>query len=165
MKQSLLSEVELRLPLIDDGKAIWNLVKETGVLDLNSAYAYLMLCKYFSDTCVVAEEQGRIVGFVSAFRSPKKQDILFVWQVAVAKNQRRKGLGTAMLKNILAREACKGVRFLEITVTASNTVAQKLYRKLANDLQASYEVADCFSVELFPGHSHEAEAMFRIGPI
>lgn len=157
----------LRVPREEDGTAIWQLVKDTGILDLNSAYSYLMLCKYFSDTCIVAEdsrEDNKIVGFISAFCPPAKQDTIFVWQVAVSENLRGQGLGTGMLENLLAREACRGAHFLEITVTASNVPAQNLYRKLACNLGAACEVTECFPAGLFPGSNHEAELMFLIGP-
>ncbi|HBQ24847.1 MAG TPA: diaminobutyrate acetyltransferase, partial [Syntrophomonas sp.] len=48
----------MRFPSEEDGRGIWELVKSTRVLDLNSAYSYLLLSKYFSDTCVVAEVEG-----------------------------------------------------------------------------------------------------------
>lgn len=160
----LSQEVKLRRPCVEDGKAIWNLVKGTGVLDLNSAYSYLMLCKYFHDTCVVAEINQEIVGFISAFIPPTNPDTIFVWQVGVEEAQRGKGVGLIMLKDILAREVCKEVRFLDITVTLSNIPAQALYRKLARELGVTYEVSECFSRELFPDVGHEAELMFHIGP-
>src|SRR5690625_1790424 len=49
--------VVLRQPVIADGAAIWSLIRDTGVLDVNSAYSYLMLSKFFTQTCVVAEDQ------------------------------------------------------------------------------------------------------------
>jgi len=153
-----------RQPCEKDGADIWRLVKDTGVLDLNSAYSYLMLCKFFPDTCVVAEYDGKIAGFVSAFRPPGCHEVIFVWQVAVAKAQRGKGLGIALLKELLKREACADVHFLEVTVTPSNIPSQSLFRKLARETDAHCEVSEFFPVCLFPGGAHEAELMYRIGP-
>jgi len=45
------SQLKFRKPCAQDGAGIWDLVRETEVLDLNSAYCYLMLGKYFPDTC------------------------------------------------------------------------------------------------------------------
>lgn len=157
-------EIQLRAPVEEDGKAIWELVKSTQVLDLNSAYSYLMLCKYFKDTCVVADAGGRIVGFVSAFCLPADPETVFVWQVAVDKAYRRRRLGMTMLKHLLERESCSGVRFLEITVTTSNKAAGSLYRKLAKNLGAPCEASECFPARMFPGGQHEDEMLFRIGP-
>ena len=52
----------LRMPTEEDGKEVWRLVKETGVLDLNSSYSYLMWSKFFDNTSVVVEVNEQIVG-------------------------------------------------------------------------------------------------------
>ncbi|MBN2910314.1 diaminobutyrate acetyltransferase [Polycladomyces sp. WAk] len=164
LETGLMNKVALRQPQVADGIGIWSLVRDTGVLDVNSPYSYLMLCKFFSDTCVVAEQEGQIVGFLSAFRPPADQQTLFVWQVAVAESQRGNGLGKALLKALIRRDACKNVRYLEATVSPSNLASQALFRGLARDFATCCEVSECFPAHLFPGGTHESEMTFRIGP-
>lgn len=151
------------MPREDDGARIWELARDISVLDLNSAYSYLMLCKYFPDTCVVAEHKEQIIGFVIAFRLPKQPDTIFVWQVGVAADQRGNGIGKALLNELIGRHACKGVDYLEATVSPSNLPSQLLFRALAQDLNTDCEIKECFSAELFPV-PHEPEWTFRIGP-
>jgi len=159
-------EIKFRKPCVQDGAGIWNLVRETEVLDLNSAYCYLMLGKYFPDTCLVAEYEQKIAGFVSAFLPPQNPEVVFVWQVAVAGSMRKKGLGTKLLKELLKREACEKVRFLETTVTLSNVASQSLFCRLARNTRSHLEVTVCFPANLFPTKSnHETEFLFRIGPL
>ncbi len=155
----------LRVPVEEDGIGIWELVKSTKVLDLNSPYSYLMLCKYFSDTCVVTEMDNKIVGFISGFRSPADPTVLFIWQVAVDKSTLRRGLGLTMLKHLVKRNSNNPVHYLEITVNPSNEAAYKLYRKLALELDTSIEEIECFPSHLFPGGQHEKEILLRIGPL
>ncbi len=157
-------EAVCRKPEPADGEKIWQLVKDTGVLDLNSPYSYLMLCRYFRNTCIVAEHNQQIVGFVSGFITPENPGVIFVWQVAVAESQRRQGLGISMLKHIFAREDCPEVRFLELTVSPSNQPAIALYHKFANEMGVPVEVSECFSADLFPAGNHEPEMLYRIGP-
>ena len=40
--------------------AIWELISACPPLDTNSAYANLLQCTHFADTCVIAEREGRI---------------------------------------------------------------------------------------------------------
>jgi L-2,4-diaminobutyric acid acetyltransferase len=155
----------MREPTVDDGAEIWALVKDTRVLDVNSPYSYLMLGEYFARTCVVAEMRGRLVGFVSAFLPRRREDTVFVWQVAVARSAGRRGLGKAMLRELLARPVCESVRFLEATVTPSNRPSSALFRALARDLGSPCTITRGFPSEAFPGESHEAERLFRIGPL
>ncbi len=93
----------LRRPACSDAARIHQLVAACKPLDLNSTYAYLLLCHHHADTCVLAEEGGRIVGFVSAYRPPGREGEIFIWQVAVAAGQRGRGLGRRMLTQLLAR--------------------------------------------------------------
>lgn len=159
-----MSKIQFRTPRPEDGRKIWALVDSTGVLDLNSAYSYMMLCKYFPDTCAVAEKDGKLVGFVSAFHSPNDPKTIFVWQVAVALSERRKGLGIRLLKEVLGREACRELRYLETTISPSNIASQTLFHTLARDLKAPCRVMNGFSAHLFPAGAHEDEPLYRIGP-
>lgn len=153
------------MPVEEQSQEIWGLIKNTKTLDLNSCYSYLLLCKYFPETCVVAKSENIVVGFISAFHPPEKPDILFVWQVAVDSSVRRHGLGLNMLKHLLARKSCNKIRYLEITVNPSNRAAYSLYYRLADDLNTSCEETICFPSWLFPGAQHEDEIMLRIGPL
>lgn len=154
-----------RTPVVEDGKQIWQLIKDAGTLDLNSSYSYLLWTKYFGDTSVVVESNGQLVGFISGFIQPKAPDTLFVWQVAVDASKRGKGLASRMLQALLHSYACRNIRYLEATVSPSNKASQALFRKLARDFETDCKVTNCFTEEQFPGKGHEAERLFTIGPL
>ncbi|OLN22295.1 diaminobutyrate acetyltransferase [Domibacillus antri] len=153
-----------RKPAKEDGAGIWELIKSTGTLDVNSAYSYLMICEFFPDTCIVAEKDQQIIGFVSAFRPPQSRDTIFVWQVAVHESERGKGMGKKLLQELLSRKSCENVHYLEATVSPSNLPSRSLFTSLAKQLKCSYTVSDCFSEDMFPEPGHEAEPIYRIGP-
>jgi L-2,4-diaminobutyric acid acetyltransferase len=143
---------------------VWQLVVDTGTLDRNSGYTYLLLCRDFSDTSIVAEDGDDLAGFVTAYRIPSEPDTLFVWQVGVAEKARGEGLAGRMLERLLRSTGCRGVRFLETTVTASNTASRALFRSLARRLDAALVELEGFPSTLFPEEGHEAEPRLRIGP-
>jgi L-2,4-diaminobutyric acid acetyltransferase len=159
-----LDSITFRTPEVGDGTEIWRLVRELDALELNSAYSYLMFCKFFPKTCVIAELDGEVAGFVFAFRPQTASDTVFVWQVGVDNTLRGRGVGIALLHTLLVREECRDVRFLEATVTPSNMPSQALFRKLARRLDTQCHVSPCFSSDQFPGNEHEDELLFRIGP-
>ncbi|QOY36732.1 diaminobutyrate acetyltransferase [Anaerobacillus isosaccharinicus] len=150
-------------PNATDGSLMWQLVKQS-TLDLNSPYKYIMMCEYFSETCVVVKKNEQLLGFITAFIPPKKQDVIFVWQVGVDPSQHGKGIASKMLAELLKRDACKNVRYLEATVTPSNQASQSLFRGFARKKQTECVVKPCFSADLFPGENHEEELTFRVGP-
>ena len=142
------------------------LVEESGVLDPNSAYCYLLLATRFRDTCVVAaDEGGELLGFVTGFVPPARPDTLFVWQIGVAAGARGRGLGRRMIEEVLARDPCRGVRFVEATVTPSNTASQRLFEGLARRAGSVCRVERGFEPAEFPDPGHEPEQLFRIGPL
>ncbi|MFC2947356.1 diaminobutyrate acetyltransferase [Virgibacillus sediminis] len=162
--KELATDIHFRKPNKDDGASVWELIRHTGVLDLNSSYSYLMWCEIFSDTSVVAEKDGQIVGFISGYIRPDQPNTLFIWQVAVHEEGRGRGLGTKMLFKLLNREASKDVTYVEATVSPSNTPSQNLFKGLAKKLDTNYEIDAYFTADDFPGEGHEDEPLFKIGP-
>ncbi len=159
-------EIRFRRPAIQDAPAITNLIRNGGGLDANSHYAQLLLCHHFRDTCVLAEHESEIVGFVSGYRPPTTPDVLFVWQVAVSAQMRGMGIAGRMLTDLAQRAVADGCRFLEATVTPSNQASRRLFESFAQRHDAELARTRLFPAELFAGaEPHEPEDLFRIGPL
>ena len=154
----------LRQPKVDDAAKIWQLVIDSGVLDRNSAYLYLLLCRDFRNTCLVAERAGAVVGFVAGYLLPNNPTVLFVWQIGVHSSARRQGLALQMLRRLIA-DAGPAVQFVEATVSATNRPSRRLFESLARDLGCSLIDEAGFDEALFPNGDHEAEPRIRIGLI
>ncbi|WP_160035423.1 diaminobutyrate acetyltransferase [Paenibacillus sp. An7] len=160
------TEIIYRKPIAQDGAGIWELIRDTGTLDLNSPYCYMLLGDYFNDTCLIAEHEGAIIGFISAFLSPRNQDRLFVWQVAVAGTHRRQGIAKTMLTNLLKQKGCQSVRFIEATISPSNMASNRLFLSFAEERSIPSIVTVGYSADMFPDRTnHEDEPLFVIGPI
>ncbi len=154
----------LRNPAPEDAAAIWQLVVDSGVLDHNSPYSYLILCTHFADTCIVAEYDKKIVGFVTAYRPPVTPNVVFVWQIGVATSMRGRGLGVAILDSLVHQRACQDVTYLDATVTPSNLASQSMFHAFARNMKTQCVEELCFPEHLFPTPGHEAEYLFHIGP-
>lgn len=157
-------EIHYRSPVPGDGAAIHALIDTCKPLDLNSLYCYLLVATHFSSTSVVAEDDEGIGGCISAYILPDKPDTVFVWQVAVHPRMRGKGLAGKMLREIIARDACRKVRFMETTVSPSNTASRKLFSSFARKLGTNIVEETFFTTDHFGSEQHEAEVLHRIGP-
>ena len=157
------ASVSIRMPEAKDGKDIYALVKESGTLDANSEYAYLLLGEHFKETCVIAEEGGKLAGFVSAYIPPNQPDVLFVWQIAVSESFRRRGLGRAMIYDIMKRKSCENIKYIHVTISPSNSASRSLFTSLARDLDTSIREQSMFQSDYF-SDQHEDEPLFVIGP-
>lgn len=134
-------------------------------LDRNSRYCNLIQCSHFADHCVVAERDGKLVGWVSGHRPPSEPETFFVWQVAVAPEARGHGLAGRMIEELLARPAQKGVTHLITTVTDDNGSSWGLFRKLAREQDAALERSVMFEREMHFAGVHPTEYLARIGPL
>src|SRR5690606_13401955 len=101
------SEIAFRPPALADASRITQLIRRSGPLDLNSQYLYLLLCHHFGETCVVAEQDDSLAGFLSAYRPPRQPDTVFVWQIAVDSGFRGRGVAWSMIQHLLQRDACR----------------------------------------------------------
>src|SRR5690554_2044835 len=97
------AELSIRAPRSSDGPRVWRLITATGALDNNSLYANLLQCTHFAATCALAEMDGEIVGWMSAYAPPRQPDTLFVWQICVAEAARGQGLAQKLIAAVLAR--------------------------------------------------------------
>lgn len=154
-----------RKPDARDGKHIWQLVKNTGVLDLNSVYCYLLLCDHFRETCGVAEMNGNIVGFVTAYILPDDETTLFVWQVGTDDAVRGRGIASKLIMELLERDCCANVSRLQCTISPSNKASLGLFNSLAKHLHADFSRQDYYGTSLFPVNGHEQEDLIVVGPI
>jgi L-2,4-diaminobutyric acid acetyltransferase len=154
--------VLIRMPSAHDGAKVWELVKHTRVLDVNSAYSYIMLCDLFKGTCAVAEQSGEIVGFVSSFQLAERRNALFIWQIAVTETLRGQGIGLSLLKELLSRQENAEIRSIEATISPSNVSSGSLFGRLATELGSTLEQYNGYSSHLFPDGAHEDENWIRI---
>lgn len=167
-----MTDVNMRPPTIADGPALWQLAVDSATLDVNSRYAYLLWCRDFAATSVIAEVAGRPAGFVTGYRRPDQPATLMVWQVAVDAAHRGAGIAARMLDHLVDRLMGDPVRegqpggltHLETTITPDNTASRRLFAGFARRWDAVLECRELFAAELL-GETHLAEELFRIGPL
>ena len=156
--------LQLRTPQLTDGADIYNLVKNSHPLDLNSLYCYLLICEHFNETSIVVQHQSAIKGFISAYIHPKKNDTLFIWQVAVHSSMRKMGMAMKMVMVILGRDIAKKVRYIETTVSPSNEPSSRFFHSLASTLKTGITKKTFITESMFGEEKHEEEILFKIGP-
>jgi len=149
---------------VDDGQAAWRLVKAAGSLDLNSAYFYVLFCADFAETCLIAEHANEPVGVIIGYQPPGQHDTAFCWQIGVMPTHRGKGLALKMLRAWLELPINRPVRWVTATVAPDNEASQRLFCRLAAELNAPCEVREHFTEQHFPV-GHAPEPLYRIGPI
>jgi len=152
----------LRVPQAEDGAAIWDLVQSCKPLDENSMYCNMIQCDHFAETCVVAELNGDVVGWISAYVLPNDPETLFVWQVAVSEAARGSGLGALMLQTISNREVCDDVMRIQTTITADNEASWALFRKFGKTQGSKLDAEAYYTQEVHFQDQHKTEHLVTI---
>ncbi|CUH39465.1 L-2,4-diaminobutyric acid acetyltransferase [Jannaschia seosinensis] len=155
-------DITFRKPVSEDGAAIWELVRACKPLDENSMYCNLIQCDHFADTCILAELAGEPVGWISGYIRPDEPETLFVWQVAVSELARGRGLGSKMLRNLLAREECAGVSRMQTTITRDNEASWALFSRFAEKVGGDLEDEPHFKRDDHFDGAHATEHMVTI---
>jgi len=153
-----------RYPKVTDGANIWNLVKKSGKLDVNSPYFYLTMCHWFSKSSMIVEhiEENCLVGAVIGFMQPQKQEKLFIWQIAIEDEYRGKGIALQLLDELARQTNC---HYIEATIAPSNASSKRLFEKLASNNEVAIVKREGFETEFFPNEAHEKEDLYIIGPL
>ncbi|OBB26590.1 diaminobutyrate acetyltransferase [Mycolicibacterium peregrinum] len=159
----------LRQPRGADAIGIRDLAEATGVLDLNSTYAYLLLATDFAATSIVAERDGDLHGFITGYHPPPRPDVLFVWQVAVAPSAQGGGLASTMLDALVHRvRSQRDGRpvTVEATVAPGNAASRAFFGAFARRHGVPLVEDPHFGSDLLDaGGAHEDEPILRMGPI
>lgn len=153
--------VVFRKPSLQDGQAIYELVKSCPPLDLNSRYLYFIQADHFADTCVLAEVGDQVVGFISGYIRPNQPHTLFVWQIAVSPEMRGRKVALKLLTT-LANNLAANARLdtLSTTISPSNTASQKVFSSFANTYGLKMASEKYLEADQFGEDAHEAELLY-----
>ena len=161
-----------------DARYLHDLIVRCPPLDVNSLYAYALMTLHHSATCFVAVMDEQICGAVTGYIPPTQPDTYFLWQVAVSPEQQGTGLGSTLLDHV--RQHCllpQQLKYLETTISPSNTASQYLFTRFAQRHQVAITNTPLFSshdlqpVSQFNDNgslvadkaAHEAEDLYRLG--
>ncbi|GAC1626949.1 MAG: ribosomal protein S18-alanine N-acetyltransferase [Candidatus Acidiferrum sp.] len=93
------------------------------------AYSKIML-RYFlnlpSADCLLAEDGGRLAGFIIAEQNPPLAHIV---TLDVAERQRKKGVGTALLREMEQHFAFRGVRTVLLETSVENAAGIAFWQR------------------------------------
>jgi L-2,4-diaminobutyric acid acetyltransferase len=155
--------ISIRKVRVEDIPEVYTLLTANRpYVGLNSRYTYFLLARDFSDTCIVALDKNRVIAFSSGYVPPSRPDTFFNWEIVVDEEYRGNGLQKKLL---LEQIRITKAKYFEGTVNPSNYVSEKNYLAIAQMLGAECQRVVLFSEEDFDCDGHEAEVLFRIGPI
>lgn len=150
-----------------DGKEVYQLIKSCPPLDVNSKYAYFLLCDHFADSSIIVRDTAnsdKIVGFIGGYRKPNEPETLFVWQIAVSEECRGQKLSHMMLERLLQVHNPVTIENVEATFTPSNKASYHFFNNFGTAKGGQVVVDDYLDESDFAEGSstHEAEKRIKL---
>jgi L-2,4-diaminobutyric acid acetyltransferase len=154
--------INFRESLLGDGLPIWEVVRATGVLDVNSAYCYHLLSHFFGNTTVVALDGDQVIGFVSGYGVPKDPSVAFLWQIGFLPAYQGQGLGRRLLDYWVALPALASVSHIHTTISPDNQPSQGLFCAWAKGHGLAMVRAPFLTASHFGDSGHPPEDLYVI---
>ena len=88
---------------------------------------FLVFLENNPDTFLVAEYNGRVIGYVMGYLRPDLEG--HIMSIAVDPAYRGNGIGSALLTEVIERLIKKGARYIGLEVRVSNEKAIRLYER------------------------------------
>ncbi len=146
-----------------DAKIIWELARNSEMVDSNPVYFYLLWCHEFADTSIVATVDDQVMAFLLGYLRPGLPDTLVVWQAGVEPACRVFGLRLRMLNEVIDRNVDRGVHFFETTATPDDEVIISVVERFAHQRAARIVKQILFGADQFPDE-HATEILYSVGP-
>jgi phosphoribosylamine--glycine ligase len=113
----------------DEFLFVYNLVSQSPPLEKYFQHFFKIMLRYFSSTCLVADYQGKLVGWQMGFVSQNDPNTYFLWQIGVHPDMQGRGLGGLLLDSIENKVIELGCTRIELTIDPENISSEKLFLK------------------------------------
>lgn len=105
-------------------------------------YNYWLLSQYSSEYTVLAEYEGKLVGFVSGFQIHGNPWEMFVIQICTDSDMRGSGIANMLLEELYKRHNKDGKFAVECTISPDNEASRKTFAGFAQSHGGSSEWMD-----------------------
>jgi len=152
----------LRSPGAEDGETVASLARSDRHRTLGSLLGDLSAFECFSNTSIIAELGGEIVGAVVAYVPPYDPETLEILQVVVAGDRENEGLASLMLGHLMRRDACAGISRVATTISSADERTWALFRRFARWQGSRMEISPFVTQALTPLCRHENDNQVTI---
>lgn len=125
----------------EDFLKVAEFAKNCPPLEPYPLHFYKIMFRYHRGVSLVAEEDGRVLGFAFGLVAQSLPRTCFFWQVGVSPKAQGKGLGKKLVSFFEKKAKEAGCVRVELTVDLGNTPSQKLFESMKYKNASSQEKA------------------------
>lgn len=94
-----------------------NNAKANKPLDVHTPYTYWAIIKHFHDGCFYLKDNDKVIGSIMSLQTNKT---LFVWQIGIVSEYRKKGLSYTLYEAVYNAAKEKGLSSITLSIDPSN---------------------------------------------
>ena len=117
-------------------------------LGMNGYYVYWLTANLYKGYSFVAEEDDRVCGFVTVLPNPD-ENAVFVWQLGVAADMRKRQIAYHLLKEVWTYAVSKGFPGIITSINAENQESLGSFRKIAEENGLQMQIIGRFEADGF----------------
>ena len=152
----------LRAPEDRDGADIDALAEGGPSKLMRRVHGSLAAHQFAHETSVVAELNGKLVGWALAYVLPFDPETLFIWKVEVGEDASDTGIATLMLGHLMRQNACANVTRVQTSIPSDDEVAWSLFRRFARWQHSQLKIEPFVTQALFPKDRHRSDNLVTI---
>lgn len=123
--------VKIRTMKPEDVEGVHEFIKERkGLLFTHNKYIYRIMAECFCNTCFVAENDDKIIGFMSGFMSQIDPSIFFIWQYGVSESHEKTNVPMRLFINMVSAARKMGCKKLRFTIEEGSERAERFFKLL-----------------------------------
>lgn len=152
----------LRSPRKQDEQEIVALTEGSSSQAMRCVHGSLVANRFSPETSVVAELDGKLVGWALAYVLPFDPETLFIWKVEISDVAADNGLASLMLGHLMRQDACKDVTRVQTSIPSDDEDSWSLFRRFANWQRSQMDIQPFVTQALFPKDRHKNENLVTI---
>lgn len=114
---------KFRHPDENDAPLIQELARKCPPLDVHTAYTYWVICKFFSESCIIAEDDGVPFAYITAIET---DDTVFIWQICISEKYRGMKI-SALLIDFVVKYAEAKNKLVSVSIDRKNTASNSAF--------------------------------------
>lgn len=152
----------VRFPSEEDSAEVMELINESEISKYAALSRNILQKDLLSETSVVAELDGQIVGWMAAYKLPHDLETLFVWQLIVSEDERGLGLGSLMINSALNRDICEGVERVQTAIEADDGDTWRSFKRFAHSKNTDLNVETDYTHSLHKSKLDASECIVTV---
>jgi L-2,4-diaminobutyric acid acetyltransferase len=144
-----------------DFPAVQEIARSAGGLAMHHPHTYWMMTYSSPHLCLLAEDEGAPVGYVTGLAPFLDLETCFLWQLGVVPRCRRRRVAIDLVIEFVTRAVRAGTRRLLFTIELDNIASFELSKKVA-EILGSPDLVKCIGTTGDMGVGMDIERIYEM---